>query len=161
MKLSTLFTQTLLLLFCFLEQISSQTVLTVKYIDENEQMFSVPEDGKLYFESGYLLIDEGDGVFTGIKIAEIRKITFLSSVPNTEENTQGNKSYYIYPNPAHNSVWLQGGNDEKITVSIFSINGQLLLQKELKQNEELDIGHLLPGLYLVKANDQTFKLSKL
>ncbi|MCF8373093.1 MAG: T9SS type A sorting domain-containing protein [Bacteroidales bacterium] len=59
----------------------------------------------------------------------------------------------IYPNPSSGKVWitLPEGTNDPVSVSIFNINGQLILS-EIKENEKtilLDMREQLAGLYFI------------
>jgi hypothetical protein len=73
-----------------------------------------------------------------------------------------NTDFTISPNPAHdfiaiNDIALKIGNK----VSIFDINGQLLLSKELiTESDEINISELPIGMYFIKVTTDTGVLTK-
>lgn len=62
-------------------------------------------------------------------------------------------SISLYPNPATNILVI---NNLKNTsdICIFDINGKLILNKEVKENAQIDISHLAKGVYIVKIKDE-------
>ena len=62
----------------------------------------------------------------------------------------------IYPNPAHDRIYLKGKNTIK-HVSIYDLQGKIVHDESFSGSLEqtLFIDHLTPGLYLVQATDQT------
>ena len=63
----------------------------------------------------------------------------------------------VYPNPASNKITVSFSNLSDLqntTISIFNIQGQLLLQKSVKQQQtELNISTFAKGIYVVKVNN--------
>ena len=76
-------------------------------------------------------------------------------LPNVIEEKE-REQMLIYPNPAQNKITinLQGlQNLSGLNLSIFNIQGQLLLQQPLHQNNtEIDISKLQQGVYFAKIN---------
>ena len=75
-----------------------------------------------------------------------------------EENTfEGNLK--IYPNPAWDKVYVDR-SDQELTINIYNLVGDIVLQKDLTTNENsIDISSLQGGVYLItlKGNDSFFK----
>ena len=56
----------------------------------------------------------------------------------------------LYPNPATNEFGIETG--EKINaVSIYNLNGTLILSKQVLDNNVVNINSLVSGIYLVKV----------
>ncbi|MDI9338112.1 MAG: T9SS type A sorting domain-containing protein [Alphaproteobacteria bacterium] len=83
---------------------------------------------------------------------------------NTDQTCQGSfeetilvsDNLTLYPNPAHDNATLNvGGNDDKVTVSILSPQGSIVLTKEylvgLDRNIRLDVSQYSPGVYIIKV----------
>jgi hypothetical protein len=84
-----------------------------------------------------------------------------------EESAQ--LSVSIYPNPAINELNIKLPGNKECSLHIYSITGQLILQKNLYSNElenkqTIDVSGLAPGVYLGKITDgktvQNFKFNK-
>ncbi|MCF8405538.1 MAG: T9SS type A sorting domain-containing protein [Bacteroidales bacterium] len=82
-----------------------------------------------------------------------------------------NRVTSVYPNPASNiiNIDLQGFGNSRVKFELFDVNDKLLLSKSLqitenKHHEELMVGAIKPGLYLLNVNDgnktRTFKVVK-
>jgi hypothetical protein len=72
----------------------------------------------------------------------------------------------IYPNPTNENFRIKINsyfpNTGKIMVDILDLNGRLLYHKPLNNsNPEVKIGNLPQGTYLVRVENQTFKLIKI
>jgi hypothetical protein len=76
---------------------------------------------------------------------------------SVNENIETGKTINIFPNPATSklSINLQEfKNLQNNTLSIYNIQGQLLLQQEITQLQtELNIASLAKGIYIVKINN--------
>jgi hypothetical protein len=62
----------------------------------------------------------------------------------------------IHPNPATNYLTVQ----ENGTLQIFTPQGQIIYEKPVNKNTQLQISHLVRGIYLVSLNGKTAKLIK-
>jgi len=80
----------------------------------------------------------------------------LSEIVGINEN-QTNQNLYLFPNPATNSLTLnlsQLKNLQNTTVSIYDIQGKLLLQQKIMlQQTELNISQFAKGICIVKVNN--------
>lgn len=61
----------------------------------------------------------------------------------------------VYPNPGTNYVYLSGDITKNLKVRVYSLSGQLKLEKEIDaSNSKLDISTLPKGIFLLKVLDQ-------
>ncbi len=68
-----------------------------------------------------------------------------------------NESFKVYPNPSKGIIYVEGATTNDI-ISLYDISGRLLIKKVTsKTREQLDIKHLLQGLYIVKVGSKTAK----
>ncbi len=60
--------------------------------------------------------------------------------------------YNIYPNPAEDQIAFSSNKEPLVPfeISIFDLNGKLVLQDQLSKNSYIDIGHLQCGTYVFK-----------
>jgi hypothetical protein len=67
-----------------------------------------------------------------------------------------NKNIYIFPNPANDNITIENsGIIKDAIISIYNIQGQLLLQQTLKQTKtEIDISKFAKGLYILKIGNR-------
>ncbi len=59
----------------------------------------------------------------------------------------------IYPNPTNGKIYIDNEALEILTVSVFDVNGKLLLQK-LGNESVLDVSGLVDGIYVVKITSE-------
>jgi hypothetical protein len=82
------------------------------------------------------------------------------------ENTSHENKFKIFPNPAQNEVHIasQQDFDSKIHISLFNINGGLVIEQEFVNETTLAIDELNPGIYfmvlLTEKGKFNFKLVK-
>ena len=72
-------------------------------------------------------------------------------------------SFSVYPNPADNNIIIENNSLSKnAIISIYNLQGQLMLIKSLKQEKtEVEISSLAKGLYFIKAQtDNGFEIQK-
>ena len=74
------------------------------------------------------------------------------------------KKEIVYPNPIYNELTISH-MAEKTVISIFDLNGRLLIQRiATQENEKIDVSSLLSGFYILKLScnytDSTWKLIK-
>jgi hypothetical protein len=64
-------------------------------------------------------------------------------------NTAVSTAIFVYPNPVADGFYIKGLN-EKGTLSLFDINGKMLLTKPVSDNDYIPISTIPKGLYIVK-----------
>lgn len=69
------------------------------------------------------------------------------------------KAIQIYPNPVTDYVLIKGITQPAL-VSVYSIQGTALLQREVQPEEAIYVGNLSSGIYLIKVDGKTFKVLK-
>ena len=65
-----------------------------------------------------------------------------------------NDGITIYPNPSKNLIYIDS-NSSSFTVSIFSLNGEFLIKKNIKT--QIDISDLNKGVYFVELSNESYK----
>ncbi len=62
--------------------------------------------------------------------------------------------FALYPNPAHNTIYIESNLNSDFEISIFDVVGKKILHKTGNQNiESLDVSHLSKGVYFVRIRD--------
>lgn len=149
-------------MFLCIPQIFAQANLTVVYKNGTEESFYVNESGKLYFDNASIFIVENEINTTDINLSDIRKVLVSTPVGIEDmENSTNNNTYYFYPNPVQDFINIKCSKQEKLQITIFSINGNILFKGDYLPESTIDLSFLKTGLYFIKINEQTFKLSKL
>ncbi len=70
-----------------------------------------------------------------------------------ENTSSNNKAFTFYPNPADKTITIN--SNSACQISIFDVQGRLVLNSELSGNQLLNISGLESGLYLLKSSDST------
>ncbi len=75
-----------------------------------------------------------------------------------------NSGVTIYPNPAKDRISIMGIQNQKINLAIYDCTGALVMQKQLLNNNQIDVSSLSKGIYLMKIinsnKDLTYKFIK-
>lgn len=137
---------------------TAQTNVEILFRDAGSQTFTVDNTGKLYFDNGYLIVDEGHAVPVSFAIPDIQKILFSSPTDINDISAHGCR---IYPNPASSFIKIENETGIESFYQLFALDGRLLMSGKCSNNESITISDLPQGLYLLRINSQTFKISKL
>lgn len=84
----------------------------------------------------------------------------------TWQNNLSNESFSsndisIYPNPVNDVVNFNNLKNEKYNVSLYDINGRLLISKEINDNvTTLDVSNLNSGIYQIEMSNGEKKINK-
>lgn len=119
-------------------------------------------DGTIY----RLVFASFEGSSTGIVTFNYENVTaqFLST-----EGFNNNASFAVFPNPAQdkkiNLVYDRKTGSDKNTVSIYSITGALVYEKQIGNtsgffNQEIDLGNLNNGVYVLKFQSGEYTTTK-
>ena len=65
----------------------------------------------------------------------------------------------VYPNPASNTITLQGILNKKNNYKILSIDGKVL-KNEILNKSKIDISFLKKGIYFLEYENQKIKIIK-
>ncbi|NDP21281.1 MAG: T9SS type A sorting domain-containing protein [Paludibacter sp.] len=68
------------------------------------------------------------------------------------------KKIKVYPNPASDKVTIETGSTDIMPVSIFDLNGRVLLQKEVSGNVCISLNQLSKGIYILSVGQEKRKL---
>ena len=65
----------------------------------------------------------------------------------------------VYPNPTPEQLTVRGGADYQVT--LHDLSGQQVMQRQsLQGQEQLDVSHLRPGVYILKLRNRTHQLQQ-
>lgn len=81
-----------------------------------------------------------------IRKSDIDTLSCYVNLSNGIYESAKNNSYKIYPNPVINKFTIKG-IDEKSTIQIINGLGNCVLEKEINQNFDIEIGNLPNGIY--------------
>lgn len=136
------------------------TDVHITMTDGTVYSYTVYNNGKLYFESDQLIIHESFLQTATHPLSSVRKIIFDGDAESGISYLNNEEQGIIYPNPTSGYITLEGFS-VPVHVTIFAIDGRMLLSKHILDNEKIDIQNFPSGLYLLKINDKIFKINKL
>lgn len=158
MNAKLIFSTILLLTFGVLVGKAQTTTVEVRLQDGGVHSYEMGATGKLYFQNDYLFIDDGTNVPYTHLVSNIEKMLFSYEVSIEDIETA---DCNVYPNPASSFLKISVTNADVNHYQIFSIDGRMLMAGDCRNDESIDVSALPQGLYLLKVNGQTFKISKL
>jgi hypothetical protein len=115
------------------------------------------------FSNNSLLVNYLSGPVETYSLDNVSKLTFKSVVTGVDNlSLTGAGVMKVYPNPVSNVVYIQNAPETDFTVSIYRMNGVLVLTTKLSSGtKSIDVSYLSSGLYLLNVNSRTFKFVKL
>jgi hypothetical protein len=63
--------------------------------------------------------------------------------------------FTLYPNPGHDNLFIDGINKGQWLYRVFDLMGNTILQNILKPNASIAINGLLPGMYVLKIENES------
>ena len=136
----------------------AQTRVTLTFQNAATQEIEVSATGKIYFSDNYMFIDDGASVPYSFAVSDIRKMQFAEGTGIEEIVTE---TFKVYPNPVHNELYISSDDFLPHPYQLFSTDGRLLLQGESQEGSPINVSDLPTGLYILKINNSSFKISKL
>lgn len=82
------------------------------------------------------------------------KILDIPDIPETVEQISRHTDLTIYPNPAKDKIMITNASSFS-EISIFDLQGKIIKEVAVKNNNEINISSLKPGIYFIKAKKET------
>jgi len=150
-----------LLLVFGLKDASAQ-YLRIKFQDGTEEINETDLLQSLKFPDNLLQINFLSGVTESYELSTVKTL-YLQQYPTAAEDYLMNDEAEItvYPNPASDVIYMKNAPETSTIVSIYRIDGALILQKQISsQNKAINISELTSGLYVIKIDNQALKFIK-
>lgn len=135
----------------------AQTKVTLTFQNASTQEIEVSAAGKIYFADDYMYIDDGASLPYSFAVSDIRKMQFAEGVGVQDIVTE---TFKVYPNPVHNELYISSNDFQPHSYQLYSADGRLLLQGESQEGSPVNVSNLPTGLYILKVNNSSFKVSK-
>jgi len=75
--------------------------------------------------------------------------------------SQDNKWIQIFPNPVNNILYINNNRPANIKARIFNVNGECVLYELISSEKiQINVGNLVPGIYLVDLYNDTMSYRK-
>lgn len=118
---------------------------------------SIPSSGRfLPLTDSTFIIYQGD--FTGgtylykMNLDSLRAITPSDTNVGIHENSSHEHQVTVYPNPTNSTLFVNFNQELQAIISLYSLNGSLILQKQVNTTEtQLDVSSLPTGVYVLEA----------
>lgn len=95
-----------------------------------------------------------------LRIIDFSGTIEYSPIKSVEIKNDLNDIVQINPNPASDVITVQAAQDEETNVMVFSINGQLVLNKNFTANTTLDVSNFEQGVYFMVVKSENYTLQK-
>ena len=151
------FILTALILLGFLCTICAQEVtFNIVKNDGTTAAHIMSSDAKIYYSDTQLFFDD-NGTTVTYNLSDLRKAYF--SAPQSTEEIE-NQQLALYPNPAKDVLNIKNLADNQ-EVTIYSINGSVIMKTIASGDAEINISELRPGMYVICAGNLVSKFIKM
>ena len=112
----------------------------------------------IHFSSDDLVLQFTNGSTNGFSLSELKKVYFDITIGVAEQSTD---KLTLSPNPATNTIYIQGIISTNETLSVYRADGALVFSQVVSSsNLSLDLSEFRPGLYIVRVAGFTSKFIK-
>lgn len=112
----------------------------------------------VHFSSDDLVLQFTNGSTNGFALSELKKVYFDTTIGVAEQSTD---KLTLSPNPATNTIYIQGITSFNETLSVYRADGALVFSQDVSSsNLSLDLSEFSPGLYIVHIAGVTSKFIK-
>ncbi|MBR5973135.1 MAG: T9SS type A sorting domain-containing protein [Paludibacteraceae bacterium] len=132
---------------------------SVSILDKNGAIttYQMAQSGKIFFENDYLMIKETSNSNTKTYLLSNIKKVFFGEFSDIDDVNGTQVS--IFPNPTTDNVYIAYAKEGDKT-EIFTWNGILLAEKSYSIGNGVSLSEFPIGLYIIRINGQSFKISK-
>lgn len=157
----------------------STLVFELAATDNEELIFAASEAGPYVYvvnENKWFALDNGfapNQTYWSVEyVSEIKTVRFgtygrgiwdfqINTSVSSEEITKTNEGLSVFPNPTAGLTTLQFDDDDDYHVSIYSLNGKKILEKNaIRSSLEVDLTSHLAGNYIVVAKSNKKLITK-
>ena len=138
--------------YCIAQDVTFYVVKT----DGTTTSHAISTSSKIYYSDTQLFFDD-NGTTISYNLSDLRKAYF--SAPQSTEEIE-NQQLAIYPNPAKDVLNIKNLADNQ-EVTIYSINGAVIMKTIVSGDAEINVSDLHPGMYVVSAGNLVSKFIKM
>ena len=138
--------------FSFAQDVTFYIVKT----DGTTTSHAMSTNSKIYYSDTQLFFND-NGTTVSYNLSELRKAYF--SAPQSTEEFE-NQQLALYPNPAKDVLNIKNLADNQ-EVTIYSINGAVIMKTIVSGDAEINVSDLHPGMYVVSAGNLVSKFIKM
>ena len=104
-----------------------------------------------------VLFTDGDNNYGNLGCGSARTSSTSTKLVAEPVAGEWGEVFNLYPNPATDQLTVEGGDDYQVT--LYDLTGRKVMQHDhLKGASQLNISHVLPGVYILKMNDSEHEL---
>ena len=141
-------------IFCSLQTLAAN--LVIKQRSGAESLQDIAIIGKcIVVRDNIQLLDKSGNVLAIEPLANIKKITFLTSDTSENVNDTIANMIVVYPNPTQDILIIRG--IESQTLRIYDLQGSLL---QTEWGNQISVGNLPVGTYLLQIGTQVVRFIK-
>ena len=146
-----------LIIWCAISFVIAQDMtFNVMKKDGTTTSHAMSTSSKIYYSDTQLFFDD-NGTTVTYNLSDLRKAYF--SAPQSAEEIE-NQQLALYPNPAKDVLNIKNLADNQ-EVTIYSINGSVIMKTIASGDAEINISELRPGMYVVNAGNMVSKFIKM
>ncbi|MBO6027322.1 MAG: choice-of-anchor J domain-containing protein [Bacteroidales bacterium] len=109
---------------------------------------------------GYIFVGWGDGLVDNPRIITVTKDdTYEAYFQSNAVNEFGENMLNLYPNPAKESVRIEGLENET-EMRIYNSLGKMVKVMSVNADQEINVSDLAPGIYMIRCGRQTLRFVK-
>lgn len=154
-------TVVLMLLLLYVGGLYSQTVMVVDVIDGVGQNIELTTESRLSSQSDSVVIlpRSGNNNVLVFAIRDIRRMTFDEAIISVMDSVERPR-IHVYPNPVADNLTIEGGGTSNLPLTVYSLDGRVVIHERLFQGNPIDVRALAPGSYLIQIGGYRCKFVK-
>ena len=133
-----------------------EMIFTIMKNDGSTTDFVMNKSARIYYSDTQLQFFDGNELVY-IDFSEIRKAYFTT--PTAVEDVE-NQQFAIYPNPATDVLRISGITENQ-EITVYSINGAVMMKLIASDECEINISNLRTGLYIIGVGNEFSKFIKM
>lgn len=150
---------TILLSCMFITYGYAMTHIRIEKTNNSDELIQLNTIRNIQFQGENVQFNYKNGNSDLFAANTLKSLQF-SSIPSTiEEKTSA--ELFFYPNPATDYIYLKNLATEEAMISIYQIDGIIVMKGKQSLHTGIYVGNLASGLYLLEVNKQTYKFRKL
>lgn len=143
-------------------QAQNEAQMRVNLANGTQKQIALNQLKTITFGTNALSLNFTDGTSNPYAFSEVETLTFSGIISGIETLAGESGIFSLYPNPAHNLLYLKGVTKGNYPVTIFSPTGSFQMRTRISDPElPINISQLPTGLYLLQINNQVLKFYKL
>jgi len=152
-------TSLILLAYLVVSSSFAMTHLRVEKNDTSEELIQLNSIKTIRFQGENVQFNYKNGNSDLFAANTLKSVQFSSIPSSIEEKTSA--ELFFYPNPATDYIYLKNLATEEAMISIYQIDGVIVMKGKQSLHTGIYVGNLASGLYLLEVNKQTYKFRKL